>query len=747
MDMNREFLADLEREVVSASEKVLPQEIEVQDDFWTTWKAILDKSRVGTSNVYRIDLDTLDPDIRGAIEKDWDLIYSAIRKVMPDTEIRLTGCKPCRIRELTQADVGSLREISGMIVRFDEDRRVKVIRDSWVCSEGHATRSGGPMTKDKCTAYTTKLSVRGKSIPCGAPLVRQVFSECKLNDLFVIRVEEKAIEENPDLEASAIDIIFEGRELVREVLAIINSTDKYVKISGIVKLTPVRYGDTGMLMCLDGSNIEHVIEHKTNRYDELVRRNIPPERMRSHVMKLARSFAPHISGRLDLKMGLMCTAVGGCFKKIDPAKIRGEINTLILGSPATGKTQCLKYMERVHENTIYVSGRLASPVGLTAGVMGGDPSASGLWAKRRQVFMGAYGQAANNGMVCLDEIHKRQKVDLEVLSEALDDNSELVLAKSGLFKKIPLNCGSLHAGNPRTNGGMYDKRLSLVEQMDDSFWLLSRYDLVFVLVQDDQKDRFASLRHSVSETYRRAKLGRSVAEPPTTAPLTHDEERFTLEGEFYPPDYMAAEIAFLRQQKPTLEVGSPQWQQMLEFWERFSQMKMQGVDNVDVFDQRKFNSIVRVSESVAKLYRSPVVTMEHMQEAINLFRVSISNIAHIPSPDLGYVRFAKWLIEQFMDECYYCAGRGCEACGSLGGRYIPIAFADIADYPYAEEARNSWDYMVAMGALVRMEESLGGQSYRITDVCREIAQGGWRESEEKDIAMEALAMMRSDEPY
>src|SRR5215469_6853747 len=103
MDMSKEFLADLEREVVaSESKQVIPDEVVVQDDFWTTWKGILDKSRVGTSRVHHIDLDTLDADVRGAVEKDWDLIYAAIRKVIPETEIRLKGCKQVRIRELTQ---------------------------------------------------------------------------------------------------------------------------------------------------------------------------------------------------------------------------------------------------------------------------------------------------------------------------------------------------------------------------------------------------------------------------------------------------------------------------------------------------------------------------------------------------------------------------------------------------------------------------------------------------------------------
>jgi DNA replicative helicase MCM subunit Mcm2 (Cdc46/Mcm family) len=741
MDMSKELLADLEEEIVQA-ETVEEDKLIVHNDFFESWRGILDRSRQeGMSNNYVVDINALPEEMQKAVEKDWDLIYAMIRKFEPDAEIRLTGARWARIRDLTQADVGRLREVRGVIVRFDEDRRVKVLKDCWQCEQGHVVRSTGPQNKDRCSYMTNQVSVRGKKLSCGAMLVRQVFSEQKRVDLFCIRIEER--EDNPDLEASAIDVLFEGGDLVRDVLRAIHSNEKYVRITGIVKLvgTKTEGGMNGMLMMVDGMQIEVIQTKRTSRYDALVRRHIPPDRMRAHVMKLVRSFAPHISGRLDLKLGLMALAVGGVKKEIDPTVIRGNLNVLIIGSPATGKTQVLKFMERVRSNSIYVSGRQASAIGLTAGTGGGETGTSGLWARRRQVFMGAYA-LANGGVVLLDEVHKRKKEDLEHLASVMDDNQEIIVAKSGLFKKIPVNCASLHAGNPR-GSGMYNPKLGLVEQMDEAFWLLSRYDLCFTL-QNQTQDQMSSLRHSVSETYRRAKAfeKKGEIEDENTTPLTPDEERMILEGEYYPPDYLAAEIEYLMPQTPILDVGSKQWEMMLEFFEKFAKQKMLGTD-VDVFDQRKFNSLARVSEAVAKLYRSPTVQMLHMEEALNLFRVTIANVIHVPSPDIGYVRFSRWLMEQFIDTCYICDGRGCEACGSMGGRLLPVSFGDCADYPYQEEARTSWDYLVAMGGLVRIEESLGGQSYRITEVSRNIAQGGWREGEEKDIAAEALAMMRS----
>jgi hypothetical protein len=626
-------------------------------------------------------------------------------------------------------------------VRFDEDRRVEILRDAWECEEGHIITSTGSISALKCTQPTKSRSARGKPLPCGAPLIRQVYSEQKRTDIFAVKIEEK--EDDPDLEASSIDIICEGSELVRDVLSCIQSNEKHVRIAGVVKLAGSKAaGEGGMTMCIDAANLEHVEQTHKSRYDLLVGRHIPKERMRSHVMKLIRSYAPHISGRTDVKTGLMVAAVGSPGRRITAgSKIRGEANVLLLGSPGTGKTQMLLFMEKIRMNCVYVSGRQVSPIGLTAGIQWSEIGIAGQ-PRRQQVFMGAYA-LAQDSLVLLDEIHKREKKELEHLAGPMDDSQEIVIAKQGLFRKIPVTCGSVHAGNPRMNGGVYDKKLGLLEQMDQAHWLYSRYDLIFVLTNDDQRDSGGSVRHAIAETYRGSTSLSEDRVALSTAPISQDEERMILESEFYPVEYMASEVAWLRDNVPSkLEVGSRPWDVMMEFWEKFSKMKMlEGL--ADVFDHRKVNSIVRVAEGIARLYRSNVVEMEHMEEAISLFRSSITNTMNMPSSDLGFVRFAAWLVREFLDPCYLCRGKGCEACGSMGGHFIPVSLGDTADYPYQDEARKSWDYMIAVGGLVRMEESLGGQSYRITRVAAEMAAGGWHQTEERDIAKDAMNILNS----
>jgi DNA replicative helicase MCM subunit Mcm2 (Cdc46/Mcm family) len=730
-------LANLEQEIVE-NEYNDAKRNTVSGDLNEKWAQVLKSAQKkgNLPNTYLVDIPSLEPELREMVEREYDVVKRIIFSIDEDAELRLRRCPHVRIKDLTQSDVGKPREVSGVIIRFDEERRIDIIKDAWECDEGHVVTFNGARSSDKCTHPTKQKSARGKPLPCGAAFIRQVFDEQKRTDLFAVRLEEK--EEDPDLEDSAIDITFSGSELVRDVLESIRTNEKYISVSGIVKLVGTRESG-GMTMFVDGVNIEAVQQQHTSRYDALVRRHIPYEFMRGHVTKLIRSFCPHIAGRMDVKTGLMCAAVGASQKRIEAgSKLRGELNILIMGSPGTGKTQMCKFLESIRQGSVYVSGRQSSAIGLTAGVDWSETGIAG-GAKRRQVYRGVYA-LAQDGIAIVDEIHKREKKDLEHLASVMDDNQEIIVAKQGMFKKLVISCGSVHAGNPRTQGGIYDKKIGLIEQMDQAFWLISRYDLMYVMTREDQRDTSANIRHAVAQMYRTAKTIDQVTEV-SDLPLTPEEERFVLTAEFYPKEYLAAEVEYLRGlDAPRLEVGSRQWDIMMEFWEKFSNMKVPDT-LTDVFDNRKMNSIVRVAEAIARLYRSKIVELSHMEEAIALFHSGITHVVSLPSPELGFVRFAQWLIKQALTECYLCRGKGCEICAGIGGSYIPVNLEDLSDYPYQEEARRSWDYLKSVGAIIQMDESLGGGSFRITQVAKEMAAGEWREREDKDIAKEALGLL------
>ena len=66
----------------------------------------------------------------------------------------------------------------------------------------------------------------------------------------------------------------------------------------------------------------------------------------------------------------MVSLLFGGSKKIlpDGARLRGDINVLLLGDPGTAKSQLLKFVEKVAPISVYTSGKGSSAAGLTASV-------------------------------------------------------------------------------------------------------------------------------------------------------------------------------------------------------------------------------------------------------------------------------------------------------------------------------------------------------------------------------------------
>ncbi len=85
---------------------------------------------------------------------------------------------------------------------------------------------------------------------------------------------------------------------------------------------------------------------------------------------LAKSLAPEIYGKDDIKKTLLLLLVGGVNKEMaDGMKIRGNINVLLMGDPGVAKSQLLKYIAHISPRGVFTTGKGSSGVGLTAAVV------------------------------------------------------------------------------------------------------------------------------------------------------------------------------------------------------------------------------------------------------------------------------------------------------------------------------------------------------------------------------------------
>ena len=200
--------------------------------------------------------------------------------------------------------------------------------------------------------------------------------------------------------------------------------------------------------------------------------------------------APSISGDYteDIKRAILCLLMSGSRRLLsDGARLRGDINVLLLGDPSTAKSQFLKFVEKVAPVGVYTSGKGSSAAGLTASVCrdkGGEFYLEG----------GAM-VLADGGVVCIDEFDKMREEDRVAIHEAMEQQT-ISIAKAGISTILNSRCSVLAAANPVF--GRYDDSRSAADNIDLLPTILSHFDLIFI-VRDlrDQARDMAIAKHVV----------------------------------------------------------------------------------------------------------------------------------------------------------------------------------------------------------------------------------------------------------
>jgi DNA replication licensing factor MCM7 len=216
----------------------------------------------------------------------------------------------------------------------------------------------------------------------------------------------------------------------------------------------------------------------------------------------AKSIAPEIFGHVDVKKALLLVLVGSFTKTMkDGMKIRGDIHTLLMGDPGVAKSQLLKQAINIAPRSVYTTGKGSSGVGLTASVvrdsMTGEVSLEG----------GAL-VLADMGVCCIDEFDKMEEGDRSAIHEVMEQQS-VSIAKAGITTTLNCRTTVLAAANPVY--GRYNPYKSPVENIDLPAALLSRFDLLFLLLDTVDQDKDKNLAMHVCKVHSNYGVARQEA--------------------------------------------------------------------------------------------------------------------------------------------------------------------------------------------------------------------------------------------
>ncbi|XP_063708443.1 DNA helicase MCM8 [Culicoides brevitarsis] len=323
---------------------------------------------------------------------------------------------------------------------------------------------------------------------------------------------------------------------------------------------------------------------------------------------LVNSLRPDLHQVEMVKAGLILSLFSGNIERRKCLNARENIHILMVGDPGKGKSELLNACCTVATKGVYCITTHLSKTGLLGHAQK---------IKGQVVVSGGALVSAHGGVCCIDEMDKQTKMHTDLLDGM--ERQKINIARNGINVTMKCRTTVLAAANPVD--GIYNRSKSVVENIRVHPALISRFDLVYIVVSQESLQKLSRSRQE------------KTAEIDENAKLVFGEKKFAVEEflrrgkneqmELLSDDQIRNYIKYVR--KRVFPKMSPE--AMAKLTEFYMELRHK-LSKFEIFDvtPRQFYGLCRLAFARARVDSSEKVTLQHANDVIELTRYCMIDI-------------------------------------------------------------------------------------------------------------------------
>lgn len=574
------------------------------------------------------EMDLFDPAIADMLLDDPDVVLEsgtrALRELDIPTGVTLDAAnlrvvklpRELTIREIRSNDIGKLVSIEGLVTKATEVRP-KIVEAVFECPFCHhlfpVLQSGSQFREP----YECPQEDGG----CGRKAQRFAL---RVDQSKFVNAQKIRLQESPEALRGgelpqALDLNLED-----DIAGVVAPGDRII-VAGILR-SYQRITQFGKKLFFDIYLDGNSLELKEEEFEEILITDEDERAIRELTQRpqlyeeLIRSIAPSISGYEKIKEAMVLQLFSGVPKQLpDKTRVRGDIHVLLVGDPGVAKSQLLTYQVNLAPRGLYTGGKSSTSAGLTAAAVR-DEFGEGRWTLEAGALV-----LADKGIAAVDEIDKMKKEDRDALHEAMEQQT-VSIAKAGIMARLNSRCALLAAANPKQ--GRFDKFTPISEQINMPPTLLSRFDLIFTMIdQPNRVEDTKTAQHIIEAHY----AGELIARYQSKGGRKEEKgkERLLARVEAMKPaiaeDLLRKYIAWSK--RTIFPVMSEEAQRA--FLEFYVGLRSKGYEDEEApvpVTARQLEALIRLGEARARARLSDTVSLEDAQRVTELVNYCLHQV-------------------------------------------------------------------------------------------------------------------------